>query len=136
MHEVHVGGLKLKNHFLKKINYLGIKGMDVVVILAVFFLGSGILMYNLWSLSRTHNADKYVVSVTQNLKVIDEFDLNTDRIVNIEGYGILSIKSGKVKVLEANCRDRICVHTRAISHEGEAIICLPHKIIIQVVSKE
>ena len=37
---------------------------------------------------------------------------------------------------EANCRDLICVHHKAISGNGESIVCMPNRIVVEVVSDE
>ena len=37
---------------------------------------------------------------------------------------------------EANCRDQICVRHKAISKNGESIICLPHSVYIEVVGEK
>ena len=48
----------------------------------------------------------------------------------------LVISDGKAYVSEANCPDGICSAHKPISHNGESIICLPHKIVIEVVTEE
>ncbi len=47
---------------------------------------------------------------------------------------VLVIRDGEALVKAANCPDGICVGHRAISKEGETIVCLPHKLVIKVVS--
>ena len=44
----------------------------------------------------------------------------------------LVIRDGKAFITEANCPDRICVKHRGISHVGETIVCLPHKVVIRI----
>lgn len=65
------------------------------------------------------------------------FDLNKDNnyLINTkEGYNLLVIKNGKARVAEADCVEQICVNTKEISKDGESIICLPHKVVIRIVS--
>jgi len=50
-----------------------------------------------------------------------------------EGYNIVTVKDGAVSVSEADCKNQICVHSRAVSRAGERIICLPHKLTVVVV---
>lgn len=127
--------LRFLKNLKKKYEHSAIRGMDIAVILVIFMLGSVMLIYNLVTLSGVESSHKVVV-ITKNLKEVERFDLNQDRMVEIEGYGVLSIKSGRARVLHANCRDQICVHTNDITHEGEAIICLPNKIIIEIRCEE
>jgi len=35
-------------------------------------------------------------------------------------------------MLEADCRDGICVDHTPISLNGETIICLPHRLVIEI----
>ena len=46
----------------------------------------------------------------------------------------LVIRDGKASVAEATCPDGICVKHRPISKVGETIVCLPHKVVVKVVS--
>ncbi len=48
------------------------------------------------------------------------------------GRNLLVIEDGTARVQEASCPDGICVHHRAISREGETIICLPNRVVITV----
>jgi len=45
---------------------------------------------------------------------------------------LLVIKNGKADMTEANCPDFLCVHQKAISHQGETIVCLPNQIVVSV----
>lgn len=46
----------------------------------------------------------------------------------------LVIENGKAYISQANCPDRICAGHRAVSFTGETIVCLPHKVIIEIIS--
>ena len=48
------------------------------------------------------------------------------------GECILVIDNGEAYMEEADCPNRICVHHSAISHTGEAIICLPNRVVIEI----
>jgi hypothetical protein len=61
----------------------------------------------------------------------------TERIELSDGnYNILVIRDGKADMTEASCPDKICVDHRAISHTGESIICLPHKVVVTIENGE
>jgi len=71
-------------------------------------------------------------------KVYGTYDLNVDRTVEIrtgeggEELNLLVIEGGKARVETATCPDGICAAHRPISHQGESIVCLPHKVVITV----
>ncbi len=48
---------------------------------------------------------------------------------------VLVIEGGKAFVREADCPDSICVKTRAAAYVGETIVCLPHKLVIEIVAE-
>lgn len=79
------------------------------------------------------------VSVSVDGKVIAEYPLFEDLEVEIEsdgGYNILVIAGGEARVERASCPDGICSAHRAISRDGESIICLPNKVVVEVHAAE
>ena len=46
--------------------------------------------------------------------------------VNNKEYGTYSLD-------KTDCPDKICVNHAAISKKGETIVCLPHKVVVEVV---
>ena len=70
---------------------------------------------------------------TQRLSLEEniEFEIKTGK--NNENYNVVVIKDGKVSVVEADCPDGICEEYRPISYVGETIICLPHKVVVEIV---
>ena len=53
-----------------------------------------------------------------------------------EAYNLLSVSDGVVRMKAADCRDQICVRHRAVSAVGESIICLPHKLVVEITTGE
>lgn len=47
-------------------------------------------------------------------------------------YNLLSVSASDVSMAAADCRDQICVRHRPISGGGESIICLPHKLAVEI----
>lgn len=73
--------------------------------------------------------------VTADGAVLARYPLDEDRTVRLgdgTDYNILQIAGGAAAVVEADCGDHTCVRTGKISREGERIVCLPHKLIIQI----
>lgn len=78
--------------------------------------------------------DIVVVSVEDC--IVQILPLSYDETIRVEGdngnWVELQITDGKADVTQASCPDQICVNHYAISEEGEPIVCLPAKIVIQV----
>ena len=47
-------------------------------------------------------------------------------------YNKVEIKGEKIAMVAANCQDQICVHSGWISKAGQTIVCLPHKLLIEI----
>ena len=54
------------------------------------------------------------------------------RISNGDSYNVIEITEGGVRMKEADCPDQICVQTGSISKEHEMIVCMPHKVIVEI----
>ena len=65
---------------------------------------------------------------TMELKKDGEYEVVTDR-----GTNLVVIEDGQVTVKEADCPDKVCVNHKPVSMTGETIICLPHKLVIEIV---
>lgn len=64
--------------------------------------------------------------------------LSEDKSLHIEtsyGYNDVIIKDGRVYVKDADCPDLICEHQGSISGLGMSIICLPHRLSIQLINQ-
>lgn len=51
------------------------------------------------------------------------------------GSNIVEIESGKVHIYDADCPDKICIKDGFISKPGQILVCLPHKVVIQIVGE-
>ena len=77
------------------------------------------------------------VRVTVDGTVVATLPLNRDAtltIPGVDGENTLVIAGGAAQITAADCPDHICVRHRAISRPGQSIICLPHRVVVTVVS--
>lgn len=78
-----------------------------------------------------------MVVVTVDGKIYKELPLSKDTTLEIEGINgtnLLKIENGYADIIEASCKDSICVHAKKINHNEETIVCLPNKVIVKVQS--
>ena len=47
-------------------------------------------------------------------------------------YNLVVIEGGTVRIAEASCPDQVCVRHRPISTTGVSIVCLPHRLVVEV----
>lgn len=110
---------------------LELKGVGVFILIACAVL-VGIGIY------RSIDGRQPVVNVEQNRETIAVLSLNKNTrktIKNHYGTNVIVVKDGKANVVKADCKNQICVHSRAISEKGETIVCLPHKLVLTVTTK-
>ena len=50
------------------------------------------------------------------------------------GYNLVVVKDDTIGIVEADCPDKICISEGFISRPGATVVCLPHKILIEVKS--
>lgn len=109
------------------------KRADFILIGAVAAIAAVMLLFLYGGNS---NSGEYV-QIEINGKVTQTLPLNEDSEYEIEsengGKNTLVIKDGKAKMTEADCPDGICKNHKAISRNGESIICLPHMVVVTVV---
>lgn len=109
-------------------------GKDILLILVIFGIGVSLLAYTYLG-KQNHS----VVAVRVDGKVVQEFLLDDSIQYKIEGIGgtnTLCIDEGSVWLKEADCPDRICVQTGKIRYAGQSIICLPHKVVVEIKEAE
>ncbi len=71
-------------------------------------------------------------------RTVAEFPLHTDieqRMETDDGFNTVVVRDGVCFVTAADCRDGICMGRGAISKVGESIVCLPHKLIVEIEAK-
>ncbi len=64
------------------------------------------------------------------------YPLSEDITVEIrqedKSYNILQIQGGKAEITEASCPDKVCVNHRPVAGQGESLICLPNKMVVEI----
>jgi Uncharacterized protein conserved in bacteria len=47
-------------------------------------------------------------------------------------YNLIEVEGTRIRIKDANCGDLICVRRGWASKNGDTIVCLPHKLVIEV----
>ena len=72
------------------------------------------------------------VSVGEDAAV--EYPLSRNASYSLNGgTNVLIIKDGEAFIEEADCPDGLCIRQGRISRVGERIVCLPNKILVEVI---
>lgn len=82
-----------------------------------------------------YGKDSGEVQVYVDNKLVASYDIRIDDtyIVNVsDEYNEIIVKDGQVCVSRSSCKNQVCVQHSPISMVGESIICLPHKLVVQI----
>ena len=75
-----------------------------------------------------------VVKVDGNIVYMLPLDKNAS--FTVEGYqggsNTVVIENGTVYMKDADCPDKLCEKTGKISKNGETIVCLPHRVVVEI----
>lgn len=117
-----------------------IKKMDIVII-AVLLIISFTPHLIFFKTSQKGSKNNYaIIKVDGKIhKKIDLSNVKNNEEVNLNlpnGKNTLLIKNNSIQMDSANCNDALCVKQGNISKVGQTIICLPHKLIIEIKGDE
>lgn len=117
---------------VKKKSRNGLKRADFYLITGLLIVTAVLLGVIQFGMKKP--GEMVVVKVDGN--VVKEISLNENTAFDIEGYqgGInrIVIEDGNVAMADADCPDKLCVHTGKIKKTGETIVCLPHRVVVEI----
>ena len=93
-------------------------------------------------LLRNGETDNPVARITRDGVLLEEIDLNQVEkpysltLEDGSGTNTVQVERGRICVSEADCPDQVCVNRGWISDSTVPIICLPHKLMIEIVGGE
>lgn len=110
---------------------------DVVLAVVITLLATaGLLLFNLLKTQgdyvsvKINGEEKYRYSLSENVDTV----IYTGENNNQENR--LIIENNQAYIISASCPDKICVGHRPVSNVNESIVCLPHKVVVEIVSDE
>ena len=105
---------------------------DIILISVLLAIALSVLFI----MSLTKKSGGYAVVVINSTET-QSYPLNKDTQVTLkngDGYNILVIENGQAYIKEASCPDKLCVKQHEVEFNGEALVCLPNKITVKIVS--
>lgn len=109
------------------------KKNDLILVGIILIIAIGALIY----INATKESGDRVI-VTVDGKFYQEYPLDKDGTYEIMGVGnstnTLVIEDGHADVIDASCPDKLCVHQKNAEYNGESIICLPNKVVVEIKS--
>ena len=113
------------------------KKADIILLIFILFL-SGILLF-FKNINATKDNLYLVVTVDSKVVKKDLYKNMINKEINIDnkfGHNKIVVDKNGVKVVEADCKDQVCVNTKEINKAGQTIICLPHRLEVKLISEK
>lgn len=120
--------------------YRMIKRWDVIVICMLILIS--LLPVAIFSYVQAGNTDEqsiYVAKISIDGQVVETVTLTGHKGINTFDIGpsahdnnTIEVKDDKIRIKGATCTDQVCVRMGFISKPGETIVCLPHKVLIEI----
>lgn len=111
-------------------------GVRDCLFLASLFLIGIVLTAGIYCFSKQGST----ITITVDGQLYGTYALNESREIPVELEGrvanIIMIEGGSAYMKDADCPDKLCMHQGAISRNGQTIVCLPHKLVVEVVGGE
>lgn len=106
---------------------------DIILVAVILLIAAaGLLLVNLTREEGSFAVVKINASETARYPLSENITTEILSGENNEFSNTLVIENGKVRVSSANCPDKICAGHKAVSYTGESIVCLPHKLVIEI----
>lgn len=97
---------------------------------AVFLIG---IAGSIYLLLAPHGTQVNIISDGTVIYSIDlaEAEDQTFTVEYGDGVNTVQIENGKIRVLEADCPDQVCVHMGWLSSGSLPIVCIPNRLVIE-----
>lgn len=107
------------------------KKKDLILICSVLVLAAAF-----WLVPRAVglfvNSKEQKLRITVSGEEYGTYSLEEDQVIKVGDTNICEIKDKKVSMLSADCPDQLCIHQRTIQLQGETIVCLPNKVVLEI----
>ena len=79
------------------------------------------------------NASSFTVTTPDGVKT---YSLSREQSFEVQSNGVtltVTVGGGAVSVTSSTCPDHICEQTGKISRRGQSIVCIPARVVIEIV---
>lgn len=107
------------------------KTVSTIVVLALLCVGG----ISAWLTMNSIPVSSPVAEIYSYGRLIRTVDLSHDDSFTVEcdeGFNTILVKDGKISVTAADCPDKVCVRSEALPRGSVPIVCLPHRLEIQI----
>lgn len=95
-----------------------------------------------WLLFRGGSTGSPIARISRDGVLLEEIDLDqveepyTLTFEDERGTNTVLVEPGRIRISEADCPDQVCVNQGFISDGTVPIVCLPHRLLVEIVGAE
>ena len=106
----------------------------ILAVIVIAVAAAGLLLLNVFKTEGAYAVVKIDGKETERYLL----SVNTEVVIETENNGrnTLVIENNKAFMKDSNCPDKICDGHSKISYKGETIVCLPHKVVIEIIADD
>lgn len=108
-----------------------IKPLDILIIASLFIISILPFFFN-----KLEGGKKIFYLLIDDKVILLE---KAKKIIDLKKYGKnvkIEVLDDKLRFIESDCRDKICIKTGFISKCGDVAICIPNKVALQIKCQE
>ena len=108
----------------------------------VFCLLAAAAASAVWLLFRGGSTGSPIARISREGVLLEEIDLNqveeyyTLTFEDERGTNTVLVAPGRIRISKADCPDQVCVNQGCISDGTVPIVCLPHRLLVEIVGAE
>lgn len=102
----------------------------IVIILLIFSFTPFFMVHN-----SKKEGNQVIAIVKVNNRQVKKLSLDHDQKWQYQRDGkinIVQVKNHKIRAIDANCKDQVCVKEGWKSKSGDTIVCFPHKFLVEL----
>lgn len=111
------------------------KKKDIILMGGILVIALALFLIMHLTRSKTGNQ----IQITVDGTVYGTYSLAKDQVIEVEEndfYNRIRIQDGEAYMEEANCPDGYCEEQGKIGGRTQTIICLPHKLVVEVLDED
>lgn len=111
------------------------KKKDVILMGGILVIA--LALFLIMHLTRSETGNQ--IQITVDGTVYGTYSLAKDQVIEVEEndfYNRIRIQDGEAYMEEANCPDGYCEEQGKIRGRTQTIVCLPHKLVVEVLDED
>ena len=122
---------------LERGNYM--KKFDKIIIVCVLLISLFGFLYLRYIKEYNFNDKKAIISIDGEIYKTVELTKDTEETIELDtefGKNTIKLYKQGADIIDADCPDKVCVEDGFIDKPGEILVCLPNKVVIEIIGEK